>query len=164
LTNKPAILGMRPLVNRLDVSPAVEDEAPLARLRDELELSCEVEPEEVLVAASRRLTDLRREAAERHVAQRVQGAIQAGKLVAAQRAWAEALVAREEDLFDEWLRTAPVVVATGATAPPQGDGTDGHRARAVATRARAEFRANAVLAGLTTEGAYVADAVRRDEH
>ena len=164
LTNKPAIVGMRPIVNRIDVSTSTEDEAPLARLRSELKLSPDTEPEEVLVAASRRLDDLRREVEERHVAARIHEAIQAGKLVAAQRAWAEALVAREEDLFDEWLRTAPVVVAVGATAPPADDETGGTRAVTAAARARAEFRGNPVLAGLTTEESYVADAVRRAEH
>ena len=54
---------------------------------------------------------------------------------------------------------APVVAAPGKIAPPlQCDSPAGHRA--VAARARAEFRANGVLAGLTSEDAYVEDACR----
>jgi hypothetical protein len=82
-----------------------------------------------------------------------------GKLVEAQRTWAEGLVAREEELFDEWFRTAPVIVQPGASVPP--DGSDGfhQRERATAARARAEFRAHPMLSGLTTEEAFVADAL-----
>ena len=86
--------------------------------------------------------------------------MRAGKLVEAQRAWAEALVAREEELFEEWLRTAPVVVSPGASAPPDGVDASQRRRQAVANTARSEFRGNHVLSGLTTEEAYVADAVR----
>jgi phage I-like protein len=161
LTNKPAIVGMEPIVNRRVASADEEDDGPLARLRSELDLSPEAQPEEVLLAASRRLGDLRCEAKERHVESRIHEALRAGKLVEAQRAWAEALVACEENLFDEWLRTAPVVIAPGRTEPPTGSLTPQHRAHAVNARARAEFRANPVLSGLTTEEAFVADALRQ---
>ena len=81
----------------------------------------------------------------------------------AQRMWAEALVAREEDLFDQWLQSAPVLVQPGiTTAPALGDGMD-HRSRNRAARARAEFRANPILAGLTSEEAFVADALRQSD-
>lgn len=161
LTNKPAIVGMQPIVNRIELSTVEEGDAPLAQLRAELDLSPEVGPEEVLVAASRRLFDLRRETKERYVENRLREAIQAGKLVEAQRAWAEALVAREEDLFDEWLRTAPVVIAPGRTVPPAGGETPERRAHVIGARARAEFKASPVLSSLTTEEAFVADSVRQ---
>ena len=159
LTNKPAIVGMQPIVNRADSAADSADE-PLMVLRKELDLPSDADAEEVLVAASRRLIELQRDMERRHVEERVREAMRAGKLVEAQRTWAEALVAREEDLFEEWFRTAPVVVKPGISAPPQT--TDGveRRHHAAASRARAEFRTNRLLAGLTTEEAYVADAVR----
>ncbi len=158
LTNKPAIVGMQPIVNRAD--PAAGDDEPLAVLRHELNLPSDADAEEVLVAASRRLIDLQRDKERRHVEERVREAMRSGKLVEAQRTWAEALVAREEDLFEEWLRTAPVVVKPGLTLAPQAwDGPE-RKHHAAASRARAEFRTNRLLSGLTTEEAYVADAVR----
>ena len=89
--------------------------------------------------------------------------MRAGKLVEAQRAWAEALVAKEEGLFDAWLETAPVVVLRGVTKPPEDDATHESGQRAVVAKARAEFRSNLHLGSLTTEDAYVADAVRQHE-
>ncbi len=161
LTNKPAIVGMQPIVNRIGGDVAFGDESALDRLRLALELAPESCPEEVLVAASRRLEDLGREAQERIVASRIREAMESGKLVEAQRAWAEALVAREEGLFEEWMRTAPVVVRLGRTVPPRQVGESGSATCASAASARAEFRAHPALAGITTEEAYVADAVRR---
>jgi len=162
LTNKPAIVGMQPIVNRADSADNAADSAdePLTVLRSELHLPSDVAAEEVLVAASRRLIELQRAMERRHVEERVCEAMRAGKLVEAQRTWAETLVAREEALFEEWFRTAPVVVKPGMSAPPQT--TDGveRKHHAAASRARAEFRTNRVLAGLTTEEAYVADALR----
>ncbi len=160
LTNKPAIVGMQPIVNRADVSEDATADEPLTVLRNELDLPSDTATEDVLVAASRRLVDLQRDMERRHVEERVCEAMRAGKLVEAQRAWAEALVAREEALFEEWVRTAPVVVKLGMSAPPHT--TDGveRKHHAAASRARAEFRTNRVLSGLTTEEAYVADAMR----
>lgn len=177
LTNKPAIVGMKPIVNRdesLDLIAESQrrishlcaplqlgvDTDALTVLRAELDLPMHAEPEEVLLAASERLTTLRRDAGVRHVAERVHEALRAGKLVEAQRAWAEALIAREEDLFDEWLRTAPVMVLTGRLSPPGArEGKDRHP-HALTARARAEFRANRILQTITTEDAYVADELR----
>jgi hypothetical protein len=71
------------------------------------------------------------------------------------------MVLREEELFEEWYRTAPVIVAPGSlTAPPLGNG-QGHRERAAAARARREFSDNPFLASLTTEESYVAAALRK---
>ncbi|MEK7731096.1 MAG: phage protease, partial [Planctomycetota bacterium] len=159
LTNKPAIVGMQPIVNRADAADDAADE-PLTVLRNELDLPSDTATEDVLVAASRRLVDLQRDMERRHVEERIREAMRAGKLVEAQRTWAEALVAREEDLFEEWFRTAPVVVKPGMSAPPHtSDGVE-RKHHAAASRARAEFRTNRVLSGLTTEEAYVADAMR----
>ena len=173
LTNKPAIVGMEPIVNRSDSAnsdgtgkpagqSAMADDAPLAALRDELELAADAGAEEVLLAASERLQSMHRAAQQRHVVQRVSEAMRAGKLVEAQRAWAEAMVAREEDLFDEWLHAAPVIVARGATRPPTDDASSDNGHRSVIARARAEFRNQRLLGTLTSEEAYVADAVRHD--
>jgi phage I-like protein len=161
LTNKPAIVGMRAIVARAEALDREADDEPLASLRSALDLLPDSSPEEVLVAASRKLSDLRREAKERHVEHRIEEAIRAGKLVEAQRAWAEALVAREEGLFDEWLVTAPCLIAPGRTkAPKSGRGSDRHL-DAAAVRAGVEFDASPVLSRLTTREAYVADALRQ---
>ena len=74
--------------------------------------------------------------------------------------WAEALVAKEQGLFEEWLRTAPIVVTPGCSKPPSEFVGAEVRHRGAATRARAEFRAQPLLARLTTEDAYVAQALR----
>jgi len=160
LTNKPAIVGMQPIVNRVQVDGDEVDEDPMAALKSELGLAADAEPHEVLVVAGQQLAFLTRDARQRHVEQRLGEAMRAGKLVEAQRAWAEALVAREEELFDEWIRTAPVVVQPGASAPPGGLDTSQGRHQATAAKARSEFRANHILSGLTTEEAYVAEALR----
>jgi phage I-like protein len=167
LTNKPAIAGMEPLVNQ--VQAAGSDETPLVALRQELGLPGEAEVEEILAAAGRRIRELTEAARRRHVEERVAEAFRAGKLAEAQRAWAEELIAREEALFDEWFRTAPVVVVPGRTAGPR----EGHmmssfgpslrNTQAVTARARAEFRSSPLLARLTTEDAYVAEALRESQ-
>jgi phage I-like protein len=161
LTNKPAIVGMRPIVNRAGTQSDEDRAEPLSVLRDELDLPVDAAPEEVLLAASQRLADLERDARQSQVEQRVQEAMRAGKLVEAQRAWAEALVACEEELFDEWFRTAPVIVQRGALVPPYGTNASQQSERATAAQARAEFRANPMLTRLTSEEAYVADALSR---
>lgn len=160
LTNKPAIQGMQPIVNRREAPGMSPSDEPLAALRSELELSADAGAEEVLVAAGQRLATLRNDARMRHVAERVQEAMRAGKLVEVQRSWAEALVAREENLFDEWLRSAPVLVAPGASLPPNAGDAAARRQHALIARARSEYRSNRLLAALTTEEAYVADATR----
>jgi len=165
LTNKPAIKGMQPIVNRdetgrtgdLMQGDVVES---FVALREELALPEDVSTTDVLLAANRRLIELRHEANRARIDQHMTEAMRAGKLVEAQRDWAAALIARDERLFDEWLRTAPVVVASGATrGPAVSDGPE-QRSRAAESRARAEFRANPLLARLTSEAAYVARAAR----
>ena len=160
LTNKPAIVGMQPIVNRAaDATDAVSD-GTLAKLCAELDLPAGTEAEEVLVAAGQRLEGLKQDAFNRHIEQRVQEALRTGRLVAAQRSWAERLVARDEGLFDEWLRVTPVVVTPGVSTGPTTESSDRPH-QAVAAKARAQFRAHPELAALTTEEAYVADALRQ---
>jgi len=165
LTNKPAIVGMQPIVNR-DTVPVIGTHAdadePLCVLRGELQLPVEADREEVLVAASRRLVELREAAGARRCEELVVEAMRAGKLAAAQRPWAEALIARDESLFAEWLATAPVVVQPGATAAPHAGDCRERDRRAIGARARAEYRCNRLLSGLTSEEAYVANAVRNE--
>ena len=160
LTNKPAIRHMAPIVNRDHRADSTAGDLPLQALREELDLDHDTAAEEVLTAAGRRLAELRREAEEHRVTERIREAMRAGKLVDAQRAWAEALVAREEELFDEWLATAPIVVAPGRTAAPEAGGKFGGGEAAIAARARAQYRSHPPLASLTSEEAFVADAVR----
>ena len=151
---------MQPIVNRADAGAGRVSDQTLAKLRTELDLPPETEAEEVLVAADQRLAILKQDARNRHIQERIQEALRTGKLVSAQRAWAERLAAGNEELFDEWLRVAPVVVVPGESVPPTVGPGDrpGH---AIAATARAEFRANPTLAALTTEEAYIADAVRQ---
>jgi phage I-like protein len=165
LTNKPAIVGMQPIVNRDEVphdDTPEDDNESLCVLRTELQLPAEVDRGEVLLAAGRRLVELRAVVNARRAEERIVEALRAGKLVAAQRPWAEALIARDESLFEEWIATAPVIVRPGATvAPHAGDGQERNH-RAIAARARAEFRSNRLLSGLTSEEAYIANAIRNE--
>ncbi len=158
LTNKPAIVNMQPIVNGENTSLDFA-EAPLDNLRDMLGLERDTQPGCVLLAASERLVAMKEQQQLLRVRARIEEAIRAGKLVEAQRAWAEALVAKEEQLFDEWLRTAPVFVQTGVTAAPASD-CQTHRVNTVANQARSEFKREPLLSRLTTEEAYVANALR----
>lgn len=166
LTNKPAIVGMTPIVNReahhLDALDDVELE-PLDRLRRDLALPSETDADQVLLAASERLLNLQQARRRQRIEERITEALRAGKLVEAQRDWAEALVAKEEELFDEWFRTAPVIVPTGRTLAPHSADPGERRRRAGAATARAEFRTHRFLAGLTSEDAYVAQATRNED-
>src|SRR3990172_1683922 len=77
LTNKPAIVGMQPIVNRADVAAEHASDAadePPTVLRNELDLPPDAAAAEVLVAASRRLVDLQRDVERRHVEERVREA------------------------------------------------------------------------------------------
>lgn len=158
LTNKPAIVGMSPVVN----SEGLEGEdglSPLALLRRDVGLGEEADVAEVLAAAGRRISELEEDARRRRVAGRIGEAMREGKLVEAQRQWAEELMLRDEGLFDRYLRATPVVVASGRTSPPSAsDGARGLESRA--HRARIEYRGSALLQKLTDEEAYVAEAVR----
>ncbi len=175
LTNKPAIAGMRPIVNRMpagtDTSGQANPAAPggaggdgparaAAALRDRLELPAECDVEAVLVAAHERLEELTDDAARRAAEERVAEAMRAGKLAPAQRAWAASLAMRDPASFTAWAESAPVVVMLGRTEAPGGAGVRGDQA-AVIQAARAEFRAEPGLQLLTSEGAYVREALRQ---
>ena len=158
LTNKPAIIGMKPIVNRHETHQQDHENEPLNCLRTELDLPSEASEQTVLTAAAGRLADLTREAKARQVDQRIDDALRRGRLTPAQRNWAAQLICRAEDLFDLWLNTAPVVVPTGKMAPPDND--DLHTAHnTLAARARAEYHTSKLIRALTSEEAYVADAI-----
>ncbi|HOA73990.1 MAG TPA: phage protease [Phycisphaerae bacterium] len=182
LTNKPAIVGMRPIVNKtsderteermheqtvtnaaepegLDKRPpqAVDDAVEALRLR--LGLDSSSDGETVILAAERRLTELMTEASRREAEERVTAATRAGKLIPVQREWAMALALRDPTGFDEWAATAPVVVSLGRTQPPEAAEPSRQRATIVAS-ARAAFRAEPGLALITDEEAWVRTALR----
>ena len=161
LTNKPASVAREAIGNRTLVSESgTDDESDsLVQVRVELNLADDVSGREVLAAAHQRLRDLSEAARTRRSEERIVEAMRAGKLAAGQKSWAEALIAKDEALFEAWFRSAPVVVRPGVIAAPPLSGSE-RANRAAATRARAEFRSNRSLSGLTSEEAYVADAVR----
>jgi len=190
LTNKPAIAGMRPIVNReehmtqektgtgVDEQAARAGDEAMERLRLRLGLSAESGLEAVLVAASERIESLTAEAAQREAHKRVEAAFRAGKLAGAQQEWAMGLALKDPAGFDEWLASAPAVVPIGRTEPPEegasrdsrtsndsrtsGDSrTGGGRNRAVViASARAAYRAEPALAMLTSEEAWVDESLR----
>lgn len=178
LTNKPAIAGMTPIVNRDSVDfrwrgsggtegdPAAPSEASdeveaLVLLRREVGLGEDADVREVLTAAGRRLAELSQRQRARRARDRVLEAVRAGKLVEAQRGWAEELALRDEQLFEQWLATAPVVVVPGRTTPPVEAGAK--YPAAAGERARAEYRSHPLLQKLTDEAAYVAMALREED-
>lgn len=170
LTNKPAIVGMEPIVNRLVSDGELSNQIAtsqtadsLSLLRAELNLPEDTETCEVLTAAGQRLAQLQRETKQRQIEERITEAMRQGKLVEAQRAWAEALVARETDLFDEWLKTAPVIVQRGRFAMPTDSSSTTRRELSIAAKARSEYRTTPMLQGITTEEAFVNDALREIE-
>jgi phage I-like protein len=165
LTNKPAIVGMRPVVGS-DAAAAPEDSAHVSateELREALKLGQAASDEVVLVAAIRRIRAMERVESGRQATDRVARAMSAGKLTAAQREWALSLALRDPAEFDRWLESAPMVVPPGRLAPPrpgEAGGRDASR-QAAESAARAEWQANRrLLEKICTEEAYVASAVR----
>jgi len=161
LTNKPAIAGMKPIVNRSSPAWGIEAEAALEGLRRVLGM-CGEPAEAVLAGAAARIAELEREAIAQRAGQRVNEAMRAGKLTPPQRAWATALATEDPAAFEAFVAAAPVVVATGRTLPPAGAGEGGgsNRAAAVASAARAAYRREPLLAAVTSESAWVAQALR----
>lgn len=187
LTNKPAIVGMKPIVNREAVTSntsaddSVESIAPsnsspandpcpggtrlttaVESLRLRLELPTDAEAPAVLLEAEQRLARLMHDAAQREAGERVTAAMRAGKLTPAQRDWAMALAMTDPTSFDAWASAAPQVVCLGRTTPPNSRGcpnADRDRPALIAS-ARAEFHTKPELALLTTEEAWVANALR----
>lgn len=161
LTNKPAIAGMEAIVNKSAVGDETETSKALRVLADQLEVADGAGVVEVLRASSRRLLELETVEQQAGAKRRVVAAMRMGRLLESQRGWAEALVLKDPACFEEWLRTAPVVVAIGKEPAGQvngcgaGDGVTG-----VEARARQEYRASGFVRSLTSEEAYVKDAVR----
>ena len=155
LTNKPAITGMNPIVNRAD-EPQIHDQAVEA-LRCRLELDPDADLGALLTSACRRLDELAEQLKAKAAEERVLLALRAGKLTEAQKNWALNLARRAPRAFDEWEETAPVVVPLGATRSP----VNGERsAERIERAARQEFRQHSGLALLTDEDSYVAEALR----
>lgn len=180
LTNKPAIRGMKPIVNRAsasmdgdaDVTARNEAEATMCGdppatlevLRTQLSLSCDVDAHTVVAAASARLATLEESRRQDRVERKIERAVQSGRLVGAQLEFARALAMKDESLFDDWLETAPVVLSLGKIgAPPArlaGEPGGGRTAQGIAPAARQEYRGSRLLQSLTSEDAFVADAIR----
>jgi phage I-like protein len=159
LTNKPAIVGMTPIVNRRAADG--DQDAAIVALREQLALDASCPLETVLAAAAHRLAELEGAERERAAEARVDEAFRAGKLTVAQRDWAMRLALEDHTLFDQWQAVAPVLAPSGRCEPPDTCLTAAPAARRAETAARAEYRANPGLAGVTSEEAYVADARRQ---
>lgn len=160
LTNKPAISGMRPVVNRAQAADA--SETHLAALKIALSLEAGADETLVLRTAVGKLRELQHAEAHRAAADRVAAAASAGKLAAAQRGWAYGLALRDPAEFDLWMAGAPQIVAAGRTRPPAtGPGDTDVARRAAESAARAEWRSHrGFLEKLCSEEAYVACASR----
>ncbi len=194
LTNKPAIVGMKPIINRAEGQAGLGERESVASGREEASLNgalckgetlvaasashavsmvdetletlrmrlgmvAEADVAEVLVAAEERLTGLMREAEGRRAEERVAQACRAGKLTANLWEWAMTLAMKDPAAFEAWASSAPVVVMLGQTQRPVGGGVGRNRAAVVAS-ARASYRAEPSLMLLTSESAWVAEALR----
>ncbi len=131
LTNKPAIVGMQPIVNRAAAELGSSLDA-LSSLSTELNLPSEAAPDDVLLAARQQLVELKEDVRATHVNERLEQALRSGRLTDAQR----------------------------TTRPPSAqDPTRGQSA--LRAKALAQFTTYPFLADLTTEEAFVADALRQ---
>lgn len=160
LTNKPAIVGMAAIVNKEAADAESEGSAYLIALSQMLGVEQTDDVDAVLIAARERIECLETAARRRDAEALIDEAEAAGKLAPSQRAWALALAIEQPELYREWERTAPVVVIPGRlidTSAPQAGSASNH---AIATAARSEFAACKALQSITTEEAYVANALR----
>jgi len=179
LTNKPAIVGMEALVNREDSSnqavqvvqaracgsldQTLEEESmveTLEKLRKQLALDQQDGARQVLVAASQRLAEFEQREEQKGAEGRVSEAMAAGKLTEAQREWALKLALSDAQSFDEWSAAAPMVVNLGRTAPPSAGDPAAQTSQLVGARARSEYRSESVLQALTSEDAFVQQAMK----
>lgn len=144
LTNKPAIVRMRALVNADDPAPG---------LRRRLGLPEDCSERELLVAASERVAELEEDCVRRRCRERVDAAIAHGRLYPHRRDWAIRLGEMDEGILEDYLASCTEIVPLGRVAPPDG------ALPPSAVAARAEFRAHPELSAITSEEAYVADAV-----
>lgn len=177
LTNKPAIVGARPIVNRCaesdgesrlpDSDPAISSRIDAAGtgkavevLRMRLGLPGDCSVEQLLVSAEQRLAAMVHEAAGVAAERRVAAAVGAGKLTPAQHDWAMQLALKDPATFDAWAESAPQVVVLGQTRGPTGIAAGGRDRNAIAVAARAYYHSEPGLAALTSEDAWVAEALR----
>lgn len=161
LTNKPAIVGMQPVVNGGAVAAAPVDAGE--RLRRMLVQDESATPDVLLIAAADRIAQLEDVEARRAASALVAEASSSGKLAPSQRSWAFELALRDPEEFKKWAESAPVVVPMGrfATARLGVGCAMRERPPAIEASARAEYRANrSFLERLCSEEAYVAEAVR----
>lgn len=158
LTNKPAIVGMEPLVaaQQFAEAGAVTE---LGALAESLHLPESASLVEVLAAARARISELGENQLRQAAEQRVAALAAEGRLCEAQRDWAVRLAMTHPALFEEWAADAPVLVPLGRVTPPSPAGST-QSARAAA--ARSEYRASSLLQALTSEEAYVAQALREN--
>ncbi len=173
LTNKPAIVGMRPIVNRAadgaaatsgDAGDSAASEVHLSALRIALALEPTAEAALVLRSAVSRIRELETAERRRGAEDRVAAAMSEGKLAVSQRDWAIALALRDPMEFERWAADAPVIVLPGRIDPPTGHAAGDASAavhRAAEASAREEWRSHrAFLEKLCGEEAYVACALR----
>lgn len=176
LTNKPAIAGMRPIVNRAKPAridhteqvgdPAEEDNSmqkAWETLRGRVALDPSADEEAVLVCAAERIEALETQLACREAEDVVAEAMKSGRLVSAQKEWAVELVLRDAEAFATWLADAPVIVPHGQLAPPDGTSGEESGRAGLSSGARQEYRSSRLLQSLTSEDAYMAEAVRSAE-
>ena len=114
----------------------------------------------VLSAASRRITELEGRQEQQCAEERVSTAMAAGKLTEAQRDWALRLALKDAESFDEWADRAPVVIVLGKIAGPEAANQVDRRAHSAGARARIEYQADSLLQALTSEDAFVQQAIR----
>jgi len=169
LTNKPAIVGMKAIVNgqgSFAVGRSDEQLSPgslsaeVESLRDRLGLPADSDARDILIAAESRLASLTSESLRREAEEKVVEAMRAGKLSGAQREWALSLAMKDSQAFEEWLRTAPVLVSLGRIGPPASEDPADQRRSAVVASARTAFRLQPELALITSEQAWIRDALR----
>lgn len=167
LTNKPAIVGMRPLIGSADgaASPEVALACASQRLRGLLQIAEGEGDDLVLLAAAERIEILESRERLREAGERVAAAMSAGKLTAAQKPWAMALAERDPAEFDRWAACAPVVVSLGRVVSSEPLSASAHGSRSAEASARAEYRANRTfLEKLCSEEDYIAQAARRETY
>ncbi|HSW47005.1 MAG TPA: phage protease [Phycisphaerae bacterium] len=162
LTNKPAIVNARPIVNRVcpisGADPAGRPAFEVLRLRLGLPDDCGLG--EVLTAAEQKLAGLESEAGAAAAKGKVAAAAAAGKLTPAMRDWAMKLALCDPAAFETWAATAPVVVMLGRTQAPQRVTCGGRDRSAVIASALANYHAEPALAELTSESAWIDEALR----
>ena len=148
----------------LEVEEAVSHsnvEALIETLRVRLGLGAESDAHAILLAAQDRLQSLVTELNQRAARERVEGAFRAGKLSGAQQEWAMQLAIEHPESFDAWLSSAPVLVSIGRMPAPSEAAGGGRNHAAIAAAARAEYEAEPALASITSEEAWVEDALRQ---